>query len=195
MHDTVDKTQQAMRDATSPGPGVAWSAIVLLLVWSAVEGAVFAFALRPTMSEVLSDLTGFTVPPIVLVPLLWVFLTILIAGSFACIHVLHDAIKAKQIGVIVQMIAVQIAVAVFQVLFLYRELIDAMTPWLAQQGVTLGAESTLGLASSAWVGVRGMTWFLFGRFGAPAMIAVISRQPLGIDPGGQGAGSGMAEYW
>jgi hypothetical protein len=38
-----------------------------------------------------------------------------------------------------------------------------------------------------------MTWFLFGRFGAPALIAVISRQPLGVEaPSGS---SGMAEYW
>ena len=69
-----------------------------------------------------------------------------------------------------------------------------MTPWLAQQGVTLGVIGTLGLAFFAWVGVRGMTWFLFGRFGAPALIAVISRQPLGVDPGA-GAASSAPDYW
>ena len=73
------------------------------------------------------------------------------------------------------MIAVQIVVAMFQVLFLYRELVDAMTPWLAQQGVTLGLVSTLGLAFCAWAGVRGMTWYLFGRSGAPVLIAVLNR--------------------
>jgi hypothetical protein len=176
MQDTVGQNQQAMLDATSGRPGVPWGAIVLLMVWSAVEATIFAFALRPTMSELVSDLTGLKVNPIALVLLLSVFLTIIIAGSFACIQVLNDAIKAKDIGNIVQMTAVQIAIAMFQVLFLYRKLVDAMAPWLAQQGLALGAVGTLGLASLAWVGVRGMTWFLFGRSGAPALIAVLNRQ-------------------
>jgi len=175
MQDTVGQTQQPMRDTTGR-PGVPWGAVVLLVVWCAVEATIFTFTLRPTMSELLSDLTGYNVNPIALVLLLWIFLTIIIAGSFACIQALNDAIKAKDIGNIVSMIAVQIAVAMFQVLFLYRELVDAMTPWLAQQGVTLGVVGTLGIAFIAWVGVRGMTWFLFGRSGAPALIAVLNRQ-------------------
>jgi len=175
MSDAFGHTQQATPDATSRRPGVPRGAFVLLIVWSAVEATIFTFTLRPTMSELLSDLTGYTVNPIALVLLLWFFLTIIIAGSFACIQALNDAIEAKQIGNIVNMILVQIAVAMFQVLFLYRELVDAMAPWLAQQGVTLGVVGTLGLAFLAWVGVRGMTWYLFGRAGAPALIAVLNR--------------------
>ena len=175
MQDPVRQTQQAMVDATSRRPGVPW-ALLLLMVWSAVEATIFTFTLRPTMSELLSDLTGYNVNPVALVLLLWIFLTIIIAGSYACIQVLNDAIEAKEIGKIVNMIAVQIVVAMFQVLFLYRELVDAMAPWLAQQGVTLGVVGTLGLAFCAWLGVRGMTWYLFGRSGAPALIAVLNRQ-------------------
>jgi len=174
MQDPGGPTQEEMLDAFSPRPDVPW-ALVLLIVWCAVEATIFTVTLRPTMSELLADLTGFTVNPIALVLLLWIFLTIIIAGSYACIHVLKEAIAAKQIGNIVQMIVVQIAVAMFQVLFLYRELVDTFTPWLAQQGVTLGLASTLGLAFCAWLGVRGMTWYLFGRAGAPALIAVLNR--------------------
>jgi len=163
-------------DATSRTPGVKWGAIVLLIVWSAVEATFFTFGLRPTVRELVSDLTGYKVNPIALFVPLWIFLTILIAGSFACIQVLNDAIKAKDFGNIVSMVLVQISVAMFQVLFLYRGLVNAMTPWLAQQGVTLGVVSTLGLPILAWVAVRGMTWFLFGRSGAPALIAVLNRQ-------------------
>jgi len=181
MPDTFHHSQQAMLDATSRRPSAPW-AFVLLIVWSAVEATIFTFTLRPTMSELLSDLTGFTVNPIALVVLLWIFLTIIIAGSFACIQALNNAIEAKHIGNIVQMILVQIVVAMFQMLFLYRELIDAMTPWLAQQGVTLGVVATFGLAFLAWVAVRGMTWFLFGRLGAPALHAALSRQ-AGTHPG------------
>jgi hypothetical protein len=184
----------AMLDATSRRPGVPWAAFVLLLVWSAVEATIFTFTLRPTMAELLADLTGYEVNAFALITLLWIFLAIIVAGSFACIQVLNDAILARQAGNIVFMILVEIAVAMFEVLFLYREMVDAMTPWLAQQGVTLGVVGTLGLAFFAWVGVRGMTWFLFGRFGAPALIAVLSRQPMGEGAAGHGAAA-APDYW
>lgn len=185
----------AMLDATSRRPGVPWAAFVLLLIWSAVEATIFTFTLRPTMAELLADLTGYEVNAFALVTLLWIFLAIIVAGSFACIQVLNDAIKARETGNIVFMILVEIAVAMFEVLFLYREMVDAMTPWLAQQGVTLGVIGTLSLAFFAWVGVRGMTWFLFGRFGAPALIAVLSRQPMGEGGAAHGGASAMADYW
>jgi hypothetical protein len=184
----------AMLDATSRRPGVPWAAFMLLLIWSAVEATIFTFTLRPTMAELLADLTGYEVNAFALVTLLWIFLAIIVAGSFACIQVLNDAILAKQTGNIVFMILVEIAVAMFEVLFLYREMVDAMTPWLAQQGVTLGVIGTLSLAFFAWVGVRGMTWFLFGRFGAPALIAVLSRQPMGLEAAAHG-GAAQADYW
>jgi len=185
----------AMLDATSRRPGVPWPAFVLLIVWSAVEATIFTFTLKPTMSELLADLTGYEVNTFALTLILWVFLAIIIAGSFACIQVLNDAIKERQTGNIVFMILVEISVAMFEVLFLYRELVDAMTPWLAQQGVQLGVIGTIGLAFFGWVGVRGMTWFLFGRFGAPALIAVLGRQPMSEHAGGQGAAPAMADYW
>src|SRR6267378_1320331 len=178
----------AMLDATSRRPGIPWPAFVLLIVWSAVEATIFTFTLRPTMSELLADLTGYEVNPLFMVPILWIFLYILIAGSFACIQVLNDAIKTRQIGQIVAMVAVEFAVALFEVLFLYRELVDAITPWLAQNGFTLGVFGTIGLAMFAWIGVRGMTWFLFGRFGAPAMLGLLGRTAMGQEFGGGAQG-------
>jgi hypothetical protein len=186
----------AVLDATSRRPGVPWAAFFMLIIWSCVEATIFTFTLRPTMSELLADLTGYEVNGFALVLILWVFLAIIIAGSFACIQVLNDAIKARQTGNIIFMILVEIAVAMFEVLFLYRELVDAMTPWLAQQGIQLGVVGTIGLAFFGWVGVRGMTWFLFGRFGAPALIAVLGRQPMSIEgAGSHGAAPQMTDYW
>ncbi len=186
----------AVLDATSRRPGVPWPAFFLLVVWSAVEATIFTFTLRPTMSELLADLTGYEVNGFALIVILWIFLAIIIAGSFACIQVLNDAIKEKQTGNIVFMILVEIAVAMFEVLFLYRELVDAMTPWLAQQGIQLGIFGTIGLAFFGWVGVRGMTWFLFGRFGAPALIALLGRQPLVVEGmAAHGSGPVQTDYW
>src|SRR5438552_910322 len=76
-------------------------------------------------------------------------------------------------------------------------LVDAMTPWLAQQGIQLGVIGTIGLAFFGWVGVRGMTWFLFGRFGAPALIGLLGRQAFAVEgsvPHGHGA-SAVPDYW
>src|SRR5947207_3562675 len=186
----------AVLDATSRRPGVPWAAFFLLIVWSAVEATIFTFTLRPTMSELLADLTGYEVNGFALVVMLWVFLAIIIAGSFACIQVLNEAIKERQTGNIIFMILVEIAVAMFEVLFLYRELVDAMTPWLAQQGIQLGVIGTIGLAFFGWVGVRGMTWFLFGRFGAPALIALLGRQALVVEGmAAHGSQPTMADYW
>ena len=186
----------AVLDATSRRPGVPWPAFFLLVIWSAVEATIFTFTLRPTMSELLADLTGYEVNGFALILILWIFLAIIIAGSFACIQVLNDAIKAKQTGNIVFMILVEIAVAMFEVLFLYRELVDAMTPWLAQQGIQLGIFGTIGLAFFGWVGVRGMTWFLFGRFGAPALIALLGRQPLVVEGmAAHGSSPVQPDYW
>jgi len=187
----------AMLDATSRRPGVPWHAFFLLIIWSAVEATIFTFTLRPTMSELLAELTGYEVNAFFLIPILWVFLYVLIAGSFACIQVLNDAIKTRQVGQIVAMIAVEFAVALFEVLFLYRELVDAITPWLAQQGFVLGVFGTIGLAMFAWVGVRGMTWFLFGRFGAPAMLGLLGRTAMGQEFGGgaQGGTPAGLDFW
>ena len=166
-------------------PGVPWIAFLVLLVWSAVEATVFTFTLQPTLNEVFGGLTGFEPNPNVMAPLLWLFLFMLVAGSFACIQVLNDAIRSRRVGEIVQMALVESAVMFFEVIFLYRELIDAITPWIAQQsgGMQLGLVSTLLLASFGWVGVRGMSWFLFGRFGTPALLAILSRQTISQDGG------------
>lgn len=159
-------------------PGVPWIAFFLVLFWSAVEATIFTFTLRPTMAELLADMTGYELNPMVLTTMLWLFLFPLIAGSFACIQVLADAIKSRQIGQIISMVLVETVVAFFEVLFLYRELVDAITPWLAQQGLELGIAGTLAVALGGWIGVRGMTWFLFGRYGTPALQAVLSRQTI-----------------
>ena len=180
-------------------PGVPWVAFLVLIIWCAIEATVFTFTLQPTLVEVFGSLTGFDPNPRVMAPLLWAFLVLLVAGSFACVQVVTDAIKAKKVGTIVQMLIVESAVMFFEVIFLYRELIDAITPWIAQQSgnsVQLGIFATLALASFGWLGVRGMSWFLFGRFGTPALLAVLSRQGIEHQGGSRpAAATAQPEMW
>jgi hypothetical protein len=170
-------------------PGVPWVAFLALLLWCAVEAVIFMYTLSPTLTEVLSGITGFEPNPFLMAPILWIFLYLLILGSFACIQVLSEAIRNRRIAEIIQMTFVEVFVMFFEVLFLYRELVDAVTPWIAQttsESVRLGLVSTLALASFGWIGVRGMTWFLFGRFGTPAVLSILARdtikrdEPLGV---------------
>jgi hypothetical protein len=160
-------------------PGVPWLAFIFILFWSALEATIFTFTLRPTITEVLADLTGSELSSWGVSLILWPFLFILISGSFAAIQALSDAIVAKKTSQIVSMALVEAFVMFFEVMFLYRELIDAITPWIASQtGFQLGFFSTLALASFGWIGVRAMTWFLFGRFGTPALLGILGRQDI-----------------
>ncbi len=164
-------------------PGVPWIAFVMLIFWCALEAAIFTYTLMPTVTELLADLVGGESTARYTGPILYFFLLLLVMGSFACVQTLMDAVKKREWKFIVQMVVVELFVMFFEVIFLYRELIDALTPWISQQtGMKLGLTVTLALSSFGWIGIRGMTWFLFGQFGTPPMLAFISRQPM-VDEG------------
>lgn len=177
-------------------PGVPWLAFLFILFWSALEATIFTFTLKPTIMELMADITGHEMSGLGVSLVLWPFLFVIISGSFAAIQVLSEAIKSKNTSQIIGMIIAEAAVMFFEVVFLYRELIDAITPWIANQtGMQLGFFSTLALASFGWAGVRAMTWFLFGRFGTPTFLSILARNSM---PGAQGAtvGSGIEpEFW
>src|SRR5256712_1356117 len=161
-------------------PGVPWIAFVMLLFWCLLEATIFTYTLFPTVSEVLADLVGMEAPRLA-GPVLYLFLLLLILGSFACIQALIDSFRKRELKLIVQMVLVELFVMFFEVMFLYRELVDAITPWIAQQTgerFRLGIGFTLSVATFGWIGIRGMTWFLFGQYGTPPLLAFISRQPL-----------------
>ncbi len=161
-------------------PGVPWVAFLMLLGWCLLEATIFTYTLFPTVSEVLADLVGMETPQFT-GPVLFAFLFMLILGSFACLQALLDTIKKRQLNFLIQMIVVELFVMFFEVMFLYRELVDAITPWIAQhtgERFRMGIMFTLSLSTFGWVGIRGMTWFLFGQFGTPPLLAFISRRPM-----------------
>ena len=159
-------------------PGVPWIAFILLVGWCLLEATIFTYVMFPTVSEVLAGLVGSGVPTLT-GPILFIFLLLVIMGSFTVLHTLQDAIKLRQLKFIVQMVIIELFVMSFEVMFLYRELVDAVTPWIAQQtGQQLGALPVLMLATFGLIGVRGMTWFLFGMYGTPPLLAFISRRPM-----------------
>lgn len=170
-------------------PGVPWIAFVSIVFWCMLEGVIFAYVLFPTISEVLMDIVGSDKSSPMVMPLLYVFLLIIIMGSFAALQALTDAFRTKKVKLIIQMTIIELIVMGFEVMFLYRELVDAITPWIVQQtGVRMGIGFTLGISCMGWIAIRGMTWFLFGQFGTPPLLAIIARRPIG------GAGEEQKKY-
>ncbi|HEY7363334.1 MAG TPA: hypothetical protein VIE37_04430 [Methylomirabilota bacterium] len=167
-------------------PGVPWVAFLMLVFWCMLETTIFTYTLYPTVSEVLADLVGAEQMPRLTAPILWFFLLLLIMGSFACVQALVEAVQKRELKFIAQIVLVELFVMFFEVMFLYRELVDAISPWIAQQTgerIRIGIGITMSLATFGWVGIRGMTWFLFGRYGTPPLLAFISRQPLDAPEG------------
>lgn len=161
-------------------PGVPWVAFVSLVFWCMLEAVIFAYVLFPTISEVLMDIVGSDKSSPMVMPMLYVFLLIIIMGSFAALQALTDAVRTKKVKLIIQMTIIELIVMGFEVMFLYRELVDAITPWIVQQtGVRMGIGFTLGISCMGWIAIRGMTWFLFGQFGTPPLLAIIARRPVG----------------
>jgi len=161
-------------------PGVPWVAFVALVFWCMLEAVIFAYVLFPTISEVLMDIVGSDKSSPLVMPMLYVFLLIIIMGSFAALQALADAVRTKKVKTIIQMTIIELIVMGFEVMFLYRELVDAITPWIVQQtGVRMGIGFTLGISCMGWIAIRGMTWFLFGQFGTPPLLAIIARRPVG----------------
>jgi hypothetical protein len=161
-------------------PGVPWVAFLTLIFWCMLEAVIFAYVLFPTISEVLMDIVGTDKPSPLVMPMLFVFLLFIIMGSFAALQALADAVRTKQVKLIVQMTIIELIVMGFEAMFLYRELVDAITPWIVQQtGVRMGIGFTMGIACMGWIAIRGMTWFLFGQFGIAPLLALIARRPVG----------------
>jgi len=176
-------------------PGVPWLAFLMTIAWALLEAMIFTYILTPTFSEIISDLVG-TESHRFLSPVLFVMLFLMIAGSFACMHVLIEAISNKDIKGIVQMAVVEFFVMFVEVMFLYRELVDALTPWIAQQtGFKMGIVPVLILASSGWIGIRGMVWLLFARFGTPTLLAIMARQRLTGDESSSMPKAQVEEHW
>ena len=152
-------------------PGVPWLAFVMLLSWCVLEAAVFTFTLEPRITTLVNDLSGaddtrFTVP------ILYALILALVVASFACVQALINAFRSQDSRFITQIIGVEMFTIFFEVMFLYRGVVEVTMPWIANNGAIIAA------AAACWLGVRGLTWFLFGQYGTPPLLALIARKPL-----------------
>ena len=168
-------------------PGVPWVAFIGLLLWSFLEAAVFTHLLFPPVTEILTDLAETPAAAEVVGPTLFVVVFMLILGSFACAQALVDALRTRQLKYVGQMLGIEVFVAFFEVMFLYREMAVTFTPWFAERPAMIMATAACG-----WIGVRALTWFLFGQYGTTTLLAFISRRPLASVAARSAASASMA---
>src|SRR5439155_1656159 len=153
-------------------PGVPWLAFMMLLFWCVLEAAVFTYTLEPRVAMLVADLTGaddsrYTIP------VLYLLVLTLILASFACVQALVDAVRKRESKFLAQFIGIELFAMFFEVTFLYRGVVEVTMPWIARDNAAMLATAAFG-----WFGVRGLTWFLFGQYGTPPLLALIARQPL-----------------
>src|SRR5437867_6073010 len=110
-------------------PGVPWIAFLLLLFWCLLEAVIFSYVLFPTVSEVLAGLVGVEAHRLTS-PFLFVFLFLLILGSYACLQALIDTAKNREYKFLGHMRLVEVFVMFFDVMFLYRKLVVGISRWL-----------------------------------------------------------------
>jgi hypothetical protein len=167
-------------------PGVPWIAVLFTFFWIGLESCIFTYVLTPLVIETFEALTNTVISEPLAMTGLFFFLFAIIAGSFACMHGLVEAIASKNYINITKMLFIEVIILMMEVLFFYREFVDSLAPWLAQmsnESIKLGIWSILGIAAMAWMGIRAGTWFFFAKYGTPTLLALISRQGMENPPG------------
>lgn len=154
---------------------IPWIAVSLTLAWCAIETTIFTYVMSPVVIDTFSNITGQTLKDnFVRVPL-FLFLFFVILGSYAVLATFVDAIKSRSAQQIAGILVIEAVVIFVEVMFLYREFVDALVPWFAQYstGFELGMIGTIAIATFAWFGIRSLSWFLFAAHGTPTIMAVI----------------------
>ena len=155
-------------------------AVVLTLVWSVIEAVIFTYVTAPLVIDTFSNITGDQLAEGMIRVPLFVFMLFIILGSYAVLSSFVDALKTRSVMTILSITVIEVIVMLVEVVFLYREFVDSLVPWLAQysQNFELGIVGTLSIATVAWIGVRSLSWFLFAAHGTPTILAVIQGRGI-----------------
>jgi len=170
-------------------PGVPWIAVALTCFWCAFEAVIFTFVMSPLVIDTLSNMTGNQLSETVIRLPLFFFMLFIALGSYSVLSTWTQALKEKNIPAIVKIGAIEGVALFVEVVFLYREFVDALVPWFAQHTsgkFELGIFGTLLIAGITWFGIRSLSWFLFAASGTPTIMAVIQGRGLTFKNNGSG---------
>lgn len=170
---------------------IPWIAVVLTIFWCLIEATIFTYVTTPLVIDTFSNITGEQLSEFSIRIPLFIFLLFIVLGSYAVLSTLVDVAKTKNFSSLAGIIVIEMVVLFMEVLFLYREFVDALAPWLAQQSENfeLGIFWTLAISCFAWFGIRSVSWFLFASHGTPAIMDVIQGKGLRLIEANNGAPS------
>ncbi len=161
---------------------VPWIAVFLTLFWVFVESVIFTYVMTPLVLDTMSNITGEQLSvTIVRIPL-FTFLFFIVLGSYAVLSTFVDSFKDKDISQILGIGAIEIIVLFVEVVFLYREFVDALVPWFAlyAENFEIGMGTILAISTFMWFGIRSLSWFLFAEYGTPTIMSIIQGKGVEI---------------
>ncbi len=163
-------------------PGVPWIAVAMTFFWCLFEATIFTYVMTSLVIDTLSNLAGTQLTETAVRIPLFLFMLFIVLGSYAVLSTWAAALRSRDWPTIVKIGVVELVAMFVEVVFLYREFVDALVPWFAQHtsgNFDLGIVGTLAIAGVTWLGIRSLTWFLFASSGTPTMMAIIQRQGVG----------------
>ena len=163
-------------------PGVPWIAVGMTVVWCVFEATIFTYVMTSLVIDTLSNLAGTEMTETAVRIPLFLFMLFIILGSYAVLSTWTAALRSRDWPTIIKIGVMELVAMFVEVVFLYREFVDALVPWFAQHAsgnFDLGIVGTLAIAGVTWLGIRSLTWFLFASSGTPTMMAIIQRQGIG----------------
>jgi len=168
-------------------PGTPWIAVAMTFFWCVFEAIIFTFVTTSLVIDTLSNLAGTQLTETGIRIPLFLFMLFIALGSYAVLSSFTEAVKSRDWAAIVKIAVVESVALFVEVVFLYREFVDALVPWFAQHTsghFDLGIGGTLAIAGLVWLGVRSLSWFLFANAGTPTILAIISGRGVAEVPPG-----------
>jgi len=157
-------------------PSIPWIAVTMTVLWCLFEAGLFTYVMSPLVMDTLSNLTGDNLSQGMIRIPLFLFMAFICLGSYSVLSTWTAALKTRNLPMIIKIGAIELVALFVEVVFLYREFVDALVPWFAQHTsgkFDLGITGTLAIAGLTWFGIRSMSWFLFASHGTPTLMAVI----------------------
>ena len=170
---------RGIMDATVP-----WIALTLTLVWCLIEALIFTYVTTPLVTDVLYVATNRYISEVSIQIPLFVLLFFIVLASYAMLQSLFEVAQKKKVMAIVGMVFVELFVILVEVMFLYREFVDALVPWFAQysENFNPGPVVIILVAFGVWFGIRSLSWFLFASKGTPFIMKVIRAEKIKTGP-------------
>lgn len=162
------------------GSDIPWIAVFLTLFWVLIESTIFTYVTTPLVLDTMSNITGEQLSMTVIRIPLFTFLFFIVLGSYAVLSTFVDSVKQKDISQILGIGVIEVIVLFVEVVFLYREFVDALVPWfsLYAQNFEISMWGILGISAFMWFGIRSLSWFLFASYGTPTIMSIIQGKGI-----------------